>query len=84
MLKKEKEELEKRLMRNSSFITYSLGATTKSYESYLSSLGLLDKQKFMNKDVKKKIVKKAHENAKNVLDKFKSPKQIENKHEKNI
>lgn len=65
-------------MRHAAFITYSLGAagSGKSYEAYLSSLGLLGKsENRMNKDLKKKIAINAHANANKILDMLSKKKQ---------
>jgi hypothetical protein len=69
MLKKKHEYEEKRQLRNAAFIVWNLAGSDKSYESYLSSLGLLEKSKDrMKKPLKEKIACEAHSNAKKILD----------------
>lgn len=69
----EEREREKQLSRQAAFICYSMGAAgEKSYSSYLSSLGLIDKgSNKMKKEVKAAVAKQAHENATHILELYK-------------
>jgi len=77
MIKKEDTKLEKLFMRQAAFITFFNGAAgNKSYDSWLSSLGLSENTKNrMDKKLKKNIAKKANDNANKILELFKKKKQ---------
>jgi hypothetical protein len=50
-------------------------APDKSYESYLSALGLIDDLEKMDKESKERVAMQAHDNASKVLDYYKKMEQ---------
>lgn len=69
----EDRKREQQLSRQAAFITYSMGAAPPdtTYESYLTSLGLIDDSETMTKEEKQAIAMRAHDNANKVLEYYK-------------
>jgi hypothetical protein len=70
-LTKEDEDKEKMLMRQAGFITWSMGAGgEKTFEKYMTDIGLFKKRKPLNKQQVKAMAEKGHDNAKKILDRL--------------